>query len=79
MKTKPDKHDWLPIETAPQNTEVELAIPNPEGGPHMVERGVCFPVHGWKAAFLVRGPDTWRRGDVTPTHWKPISEPPEAP
>ena len=70
--------EWQPIETAPMDgAEVLLSCPVQEEGVTLVVAGFWMPLAGWKAALLMRGSNTWNRGNARPTHWMPLPDPPE--
>jgi hypothetical protein len=71
------KHQWRPIETAPENESILIYIPNCEHYGEGVYRGMLANMgtgQHWSANAVSMGrslgPDTW------PTHWMPLPEPP---
>lgn len=76
--TKPDKHGWLPIESAPKMRTVLLFA--------VTERRNNGAVNNWKmgSGFWSKGHDAWiweghalKIYDHKPTHWQPLPAPPE--
>ena len=75
MKTKPDKHGWLPIETAPRDSnDYQLYCADTR------EQMVGFRIGEGEYQFaVIRYTGNQIQAVCRPTHWKPLSKPPEAP
>lgn len=69
--------DWQPIESAPRDwTDVILYDPNEDDG-----TGSCGVMKGWYS-MKDGGFDCWMSyestsGNISPTHWMPLPEPPK--
>ena len=55
--------EWLPIDNAPYDVDLELAVIDEEG-PH----ALVFPCRRIPAGWLKSGSNKWV--DVGPTHWR---------